>query len=219
MAKRTCSYPECMRPATRRGWCSLHYQRWRTHGSPDVVLPSGPRPNARAVASNGYIRVKVPGHPEADKYGWAYEHRVVAHDTFGPIPAGHHVHHVNRDKTDNRPANLEVVNHAEHGAEHREIDRTAVVAMYRDGLTTTAIAERLGVTSGAVSRALSATGEPTRSKSDYRVQVDVERLIELHGTPGYRVPQIAAELGVGKAVVRRWMRELGLPPFPVGRPK
>ena len=29
-----CSFPGCDRGATRRGWCSLHYTRWRKYGDP-----------------------------------------------------------------------------------------------------------------------------------------------------------------------------------------
>ena len=39
-----CSIENCRRHATARGWCSKHYQRWRKHGSPTVVLKSGPKP-------------------------------------------------------------------------------------------------------------------------------------------------------------------------------
>lgn len=31
-----CSVDDCSNPATRRGWCSAHYQRWRRHGDPLV---------------------------------------------------------------------------------------------------------------------------------------------------------------------------------------
>lgn len=50
------------------------------------------------------------------------------------------------------------------------------------------------------------------------VDMDDDRLRELHATPGYRVPQIAKELGVGEGSVRRRMKQLGLPSFPAGRP-
>lgn len=31
---RTCSFEKCERNATRRGWCHMHYMRWRRHGDP-----------------------------------------------------------------------------------------------------------------------------------------------------------------------------------------
>lgn len=34
MSTETCSYSECESPASRRGWCNAHYQRWLKHGDP-----------------------------------------------------------------------------------------------------------------------------------------------------------------------------------------
>jgi hypothetical protein len=44
MAEAICSIVDCERPVVARGWCSMHWQRWRRHGDPLVVLPHpGPR--------------------------------------------------------------------------------------------------------------------------------------------------------------------------------
>lgn len=42
-----CSIEDCYRDAITRGWCSKHYQRWRTTGNPNDVVPPGQRRNAR----------------------------------------------------------------------------------------------------------------------------------------------------------------------------
>ena len=34
----TCIVDGCAKPSIARGWCHMHYQRWRTHGDPLVVL-------------------------------------------------------------------------------------------------------------------------------------------------------------------------------------
>lgn len=33
-----CSIVDCERGATRRGWCSKHYDRWRRNGDPELSL-------------------------------------------------------------------------------------------------------------------------------------------------------------------------------------
>ena len=35
---KTCSIQGCSRPHSGRGWCRVHYQRWRRHGDPEKVL-------------------------------------------------------------------------------------------------------------------------------------------------------------------------------------
>ncbi|WP_333742689.1 HNH endonuclease signature motif containing protein [Streptomyces ardesiacus] len=42
MTKRTCSVPGCERIHYGRGWCSLHYARWRIHGSTDKPVRKRP---------------------------------------------------------------------------------------------------------------------------------------------------------------------------------
>lgn len=39
MSDRTCSVDRCERSSRKRGWCDMHYVRWRRHGDPDRVLP------------------------------------------------------------------------------------------------------------------------------------------------------------------------------------
>jgi hypothetical protein len=45
-------------------------------------------------------------------------HRKVWILANGPIPAGHHIHHINGDKLDNRLENLRCLSNAEHTALH-----------------------------------------------------------------------------------------------------
>lgn len=75
----------------------------------------------RSIASNGYMLVRVGvGHRLADVRGYAYEHRLVAEEKFKrALQPGEHVHHVDGNKLNNAPENLEIVSVAEHRYEHR----------------------------------------------------------------------------------------------------
>jgi hypothetical protein len=53
---------------------------------------------------------------------WEFVHRRVAEKLFGRIPKGYEVHHVDGNKLNNRPGNLQVLPREEHRALHR-LDR------------------------------------------------------------------------------------------------
>ena len=62
----------------------------------------------RTVRGDGYICVKMPDHPRADKRnGYVAEHILIAERALGrPIPDRAEIHHVNEVKTENRNDNL-----------------------------------------------------------------------------------------------------------------
>jgi hypothetical protein len=61
--------------------------------------------------NNRYKRITVDGRS-------VYEHRVLWEQAFGPIPAGHHIHHKDEDPRNNSLDNLECLPHAVHTAHH-----------------------------------------------------------------------------------------------------
>jgi hypothetical protein len=67
----------------------------------------------------GYVRVYVPMHPEANTWGYVYEHRVVAEQIIGRrLEKDEIVHHKNGKRWDNRSENLEVMNKNDHAKLH-----------------------------------------------------------------------------------------------------
>lgn len=45
-AQRICSMPNCNNAHYGRGWCHLHYKRWRKHGDPSICLVPQPEEGA-----------------------------------------------------------------------------------------------------------------------------------------------------------------------------
>lgn len=75
------------------------------------------------VVREGRVLVCVGrGHPLADVYGYAYEHRVVASEMLGrPLREDEHVHHIDLDPMNNAIENLAVMSNSQHRRLHNRI--------------------------------------------------------------------------------------------------
>lgn len=106
----TCKADDCGRDVQATGYCGMHYQRVRKHGSADIVLSPREHPvGTRRTYRGGYVEVRMPLHPNAAKNGWVSEHRMVMAEHIGrPLHDYETVHHRNGVKTDNRLSNLEL---------------------------------------------------------------------------------------------------------------
>lgn len=79
----------------------------------------------RSISSHGYVLIRVGAdHHLAAVNGYAYEHRVIAEKKLGRrLKNDELIHHLNGDRTDNRPDNLEIVlGVAGHKVCHRKKD-------------------------------------------------------------------------------------------------
>lgn len=99
---RICSLDDCTRVHYGRGYCNLHYSRWRTHGDPHTVA-TGHRYTTLDVSerlhkhseSEGACRVYTRGNPSRSGHRLISingrdigVHRAAWEAANGPIPAG-----------------------------------------------------------------------------------------------------------------------------------
>lgn len=92
-----CTFPDCGRPHTADGLCDGHY-RQRRRGEELRPLRTTAPPGSGTTNKSGYrvVRGKL-------------EHRVVMEEKLGrPMRDDETVHHINGNRQDNRPENLEL---------------------------------------------------------------------------------------------------------------
>lgn len=82
-----------------------------------IKRPTGREHNGRPVLVNaqGYLTVYEPTHPAAGRNGRVLEHRLVMESVLGRyLTTEEHVDHIDQDKTNNDPSNLQVMSPMAH---------------------------------------------------------------------------------------------------------
>lgn len=81
---------------------------------------------SRHLDVDGYVRVRMPDHPNATKDGRITEHALVMSELLGrPLLPTEEVHHKNGIRDDNAPSNLELWTRSKQPAGSRVEDRIA----------------------------------------------------------------------------------------------
>jgi endogenous inhibitor of DNA gyrase (YacG/DUF329 family) len=82
----------------------------------------------------GYVFVWEPDHPNKSLKGWQAEHRLVAESILGRyLRSDEHVDHINQQKDDNRPENLQVLSPSAH-AKKTNADNLGALKLLREQL-------------------------------------------------------------------------------------
>jgi hypothetical protein len=115
--KPACNIEGCSKPVDSHGMCGMHSQRMRRYGDPHYVTPEQQRrANNREAQLARFDSVKPTTYR---KRNGRHEHRVVAEQMLGrALKPGEIVHHIDGNKHNNDPSNLEVMTQSQHVYEH-----------------------------------------------------------------------------------------------------
>ena len=88
-------------------------------------LENHPRWGERKRKTNGkYLLLHIPEHPTASKYGYVFEHRIVAESIIGRVLNDNEfVHHIDMDSKNNKIENLFITSKSGHKKAHGSLSR------------------------------------------------------------------------------------------------
>ena len=131
-AMKICKINDCDKDTSKgsNGLCGMHYQRVKRYGNPNYVTPE----RIRAQRQRKSILSGMSAKPGTYlKYYGRHLHRKVAEEKIGrTLKKGEIVHHIDGNKHNNSPANLEVMTQSEHMRTHKNELRAGRKRMLTD---------------------------------------------------------------------------------------
>ena len=83
------------------------------------------------TTTDGYALAYAPNHPNARYGGYILKHRLMIEESIGRILKDNEVvHHINRDKLDNRVENLQILSPEEHSKLHNFLKGSTAMAEF-----------------------------------------------------------------------------------------
>lgn len=102
-----CSRDGCGERARWAGWCGKHAMRVKRYGNPDHLTTEDERRLLSRIAQPKLGKLKTTTYP---KFLGRHLHRQVAEQKLGrPLRSNEIVHHIDENKHNNNPDNLEVL--------------------------------------------------------------------------------------------------------------
>lgn len=160
----------------------------------------------------GYFYIYLPKHELANASGKVYMHRYVASLKLGRlVTSNEHVHHVDEDRGNNSPDNLEVLSAEEHAIQHmRERFPPVQVFCSHCGIEFMCPLSRYNK---SISGKLFCS-ENCNTMYSRKFEVDRDALLDLVWT--YPTTKVAKILGVSDTAVSKRCKKLEIPKPPRG---
>lgn len=144
--EQTCSVEGCSKHVHARGWCQMHYRRWKTHDTTSVVTSSHNAEEtflARVQRQNECL-IYLSVQKEARYIQMAYRgkrvqvHRYAWERVNGPIPAGMYIDHICHNTRCVNTEHLRLATPQQNSAHRSGIPRETItgirnVRKHRDG--------------------------------------------------------------------------------------